>query len=111
MLTAKIALYNQEVTPEEEQIVRTITVTSNLEGVEEVYEGTIVTLTATLTGFEDVEYVMQWQYTPDGGQSIVDIEGANSSEYSFPITVENSVYLWRLNVTITGEIAEVEAAE
>ena len=103
VLTAKIALYNGETTPEEEEIIRTIKVVSSLAGQEEVYEGTRVTLTATLTGFENDDYTMQWQYTPDGGQTVVDIEGANDSVYAYDITLENADYMWRLCVTLQDE--------
>ena len=98
--TAKIVLYNADVTEEEQAIVRTITVSSNLYGQEIIYEGTEVILTATLTGFEDVNYQMQWQYSADGGATILDVEGANDYQYSYPITIENAHYLWRLSVTI-----------
>ena len=103
ILTAKIALYNGEPTPEEEEIVRTITVASSLAGEEAVYEGTAVTLTATLTGFENDEYTMQWQYTPDGGETVVDIEGANDAEYTFVLDATNIHYLWRMTVTLYPE--------
>ena len=98
--TTKIVLYNADVTEEEQTIVRTITVSSNLYGQEIIYEGTEVILTATLTGFEDVNYQMQWQYSADGGATILDVEGANDYQYSYPITIENAHYLWRLSVTI-----------
>ena len=91
--------YNGETTPEEEEIVRTITVTSSLAGAEVVYEGAEVTLTATLTGFEDDTYTMQWQYTPDGGETVVDVEGANEAEYTFVLDGTNVGYLWRMTVT------------
>ena len=110
ILTSKIALYNGEVTPEEEEIVRTITVTSSLAGAEVVYEGAEVTLTATLTGFEDDTYTMQWQYTPDGGETVVDVEGANEAEYTFVLDGTNVGYLWRMTVTLHSATAAVQPA-
>lgn len=110
ILTSKIALYNGETTPEEEEIVRTITVTSNLAGAEVVYEGAEVTLTATLTGFEDDTYTMQWQYTPDGGETVVDVEGANEAEYTFVLDGTNVGYLWRMTVTLHSATAAVQPA-
>lgn len=110
ILTAKIALYNGETTPEEEEIVRTITVTSSLAGAEVVYEGAEVTLTATLTGFEDDTYTMQWQYTPDGGETVVDVEGANEAEYTFVLDGTNVGYLWRMTVTLHSATATVQPA-
>ena len=98
--TSKIVMYNANATEEEQSIVRTITISNNLYGQEVVYEGTEVILTATLTGFDDVNYRMQWQYSADGGATIQDVPGANDSQYSFPITLENAHYLWRLSVTI-----------
>ena len=106
VMTSKIALYNADPTPGEEEIVRTITVSSSLEGVPVVYAGTEVTMTATLTGFEDVAYTMQWQYTPDGGETVVDVEGANGPAYTFTIDDGNYAYLWRLVVTLQPEPAE-----
>ena len=71
----------------------------------------MVILTATLTGFENTNYTMQWQYTPDMGETIVDVPGANDTQYSFPITIENAEYLWRLSVTIHDEAPEAGTAE
>ena len=98
--TSKIMLYNANVTEEEQSIVRTVSISSNLYGQEVVYEGTEVILSAALTGFEDVNYQMQWQYSADGGATIRDVPGANGSQYSYLITLDNAHYLWRLSVTI-----------
>lgn len=112
VLTDKIALYNEETTePEEEEIIRTITVSSSIDGLTEVAEGTIVTLTAKLTGFENDEYTVSWQYTPDGGATVIDVEGANELSHSFPITVENADYLWRVCITLKADVEVQPEAE
>lgn len=107
--TGKIALYNAEVTPEEEAVVRTISVSSTLEGMTVVEEGTPIILTAVLTGFDNVAYALQWQYTPDAGVTNVDIPGANDLTYTYNISFENFTYLYRLVVTIQNTEAEPAA--
>ena len=64
-------------------------------------------LNAELVGFEGVNYQLQWQYTPDGGETIIDVEGATGLTYSFPVTQENAGYLWRLSV----QVVQPDAAE
>ena len=57
--------------------------------------GTIATLKATLTGFEEeTDYVIQWQYSTDN-EIWVDIEGENEQEYPVEITLENYRNYWR----------------
>ena len=107
--TGKIALYNAEVTPEEEAVVRTISVSSTLEGMTVVEEGTPIILTAVLTGFDNVAYALQWQYTPDAGVTNVDIPGANDLTYTYNISFENFTYLYRLVVTVQDAEAEPAA--
>lgn len=111
VLTSKIALYNdQNTTPEEEEIIRTIKVSSNIDGQSVVYAGTEIILTAALTGFEDDEYTVQWQYSPDGGTSIYDVEGGNELQHAFIINDENADWLWKICITILEPVVE-EAVE
>lgn len=107
--TGKIALYNAEATPEEEAAIRTISVSSSLEGVTVIEEGTPICLTAVLTGFDGVAYTLQWQYTPDAGATNVDIAGANELTYVYNISFENLTYLYRLVVTVQDAEAEPAA--
>ena len=105
--TAKIALYNPDkVTEEEQKIIRSISITSSVDNVNVVREGDIVVLYARLVGFENDQYILQWQYSPDGGATVVNVSGANGTEYSFPISAENTHYMWRLHVEFIGENAD-----
>lgn len=61
--------------------------------------GSEIVLHATVEGVEP-PYTLQWQYTPDGGQTVLDAEGANSEEYRFVLDEENSRYLWRIKVIL-----------
>lgn len=89
----------EELPPEEEveKVERSVKVVSSLEGVETVEEGTSITLTAELTGFDDVEYEIQWQRSVDG-TNWEDVDGADDIEYTFDITEETDGYLWRVGV-------------
>lgn len=93
---------SEELLPEKveeiEKIKRSVKVVSSLEGVEAVEEGTSITLTAKLTGFDDVEYEIQWQRSVDG-TNWEDVDGANGIEYTFDITEETDGYLWRVGVS------------
>ena len=110
VLTDKIALYNEETTPEDQEVIRTVALYSNVDGLEAIYEGTEITLTAELTGFENDLYAIKWQYSADGGATFVDIEGAGGLQYSFVINDENAAYFWKINISILEPVVE-EAAE
>lgn len=93
----------EEIAPEEEEaeeVERSVKVVSSLAGVETVEEGTSITLTAELTGFDDVEYEIQWQRSVDGA-NWEDVDGANGIKYTFDITEETDGYLWRVGVFIS----------
>jgi len=69
--------------------------------------GDQVTLYGRVEGYEgavDMQY--QWQYSPDGGESWLEQEGATSLNYTFTMTEENMAYLWRL--TVSGTIPNVK---
>ena len=104
VLSDYIALYNGEATPEEK--IRSISIANNLSGLTRVKEGTTVYLTATLSGFEEDVYSVQWQYSPDGGASAINIEGANSLTYAYQLTEENFGYLYRVVVDFHEEISQ-----
>ena len=60
------------------------------------YVGAQITLTATLTGFENYEhYVLQWQYTEDGN-TWYDIPGANEITYTYTLDEATTNYNWRI---------------
>ncbi len=62
--------------------------------------GDTVTLTATLTGYENTVVTVLWQYSYDG-QTWVDAtgEGADTTMYSFQVSAETASTFWRLAVT------------
>lgn len=68
---------------------------------EEVHFGDEVTLYAVLKGYEDCEFTVQWQISPDD-QNYTDIEGQNSLTYTFTVTEENYTMYWRIVATITA---------
>ena len=63
--------------------------------------GDSVTLVATLTGFENVEYTVAWQYSTDGS-SWQDC-GITGETMTVVVSPENANNYWNVLVTITGE--------
>lgn len=112
--TSKIALLNPDGTQaptEETPVVRSITITSSLEGESFVDAGTVVTFKSTLVGFEDDVVVYQWQRSLDD-TNWEDVEGANEAEYSFALDQTNDMYYWRLTVSVlTPEASAAPEAE
>lgn len=107
VLTDKIALMDDGmITPEDEAVIRTISITSSIQGQTEVEDGTAVTLTAKLTGFENDVYTLQWKCSKDGGASVENIPGANGLQYTVTVTAENAAYLYALCVTVQDAAAE-----
>ena len=52
---------------------------------------------ATLTGYEGLEYFIQWQVSPDAEQWD-DIPGENKEQYDVVINMNNNNYYWRVVV-------------
>ena len=102
-----VALYNSEAAPEE--TIRSIRISTNIEGMTQVREGTVVVLTATLVGFENDTYTLQWQYSTDGGTTAIDIGGACGLEYAYRISPANFDYMYRIVVSI--DEAQTNVAE
>lgn len=71
-----------------------IEVTSNVEHSDNLTEGTKITLTATLSGFENIEYTLQWQKSLDG-ENWEDISGANAEIYTFTLNDDTGRYYWK----------------
>ena len=61
---------------------------------EPVYYGAEITLEAQVTGAEEGEYTIQWQYSADM-ETWIDIEGATSLRYTFIADGETVTYAWR----------------
>ncbi len=56
-------------------------------------------LTATLEGYEGLQYSMQWQYSPDR-ITWYDIEGETDTAMDVVVTEENNVVYWRILVYV-----------
>lgn len=69
-----------------------VIIRSSVAGVARV--GDEITLSVTIPE----GYAIQWQFTPDAGKTVLDIEGAILSDYSFVLTSENMDYRYRVCV-------------
>lgn len=87
---------------------RTIVVSASWEG-EELFIGDVMTLKATLKGFENTKYTLQWQYSADN-TSWTDVAGATGDTLAVTMTEENCLYYWRVNAVIAEEETETEDA-
>ena len=54
-------------------------------------------LTAVLTGFEDLNYTLQWQFSTDNA-NWADVDGATDSTLRVQMNEENRDYFWRVSV-------------
>ena len=81
---------------------RELVLTSSLDGQEQVYYGTEVTLNATLVNFqEDDIYSVEWMYTvPGTGSDHVVIEGEDQLTFTYTLTEENAKNTWTVLVTL-----------
>ena len=108
----KIALLKYgEDEEEEETTLRSVTISNNVSGQPFIYEGTEVIFTVTLKGFENLEYEIIWQYSPDGGETVIDIPDEHSLTYAFNVSMENQYYLWRVRIEIIDEIPSEPSGE
>lgn len=80
-----------------EEPLRWVDIIANIPIGSVVNEGDIITMTAILYGFEDVEVTYQWYRLV--GADWIPIEGANAQSYSFAAT-EKTVDCW-YNVYVT----------
>ena len=86
---------------EEELPVRTIRIVSSLDGESVTTVGEEVELRAELNGFlEDDRYTVQWQYSPDGGETVFDAEDGNELIYRYKVSKENYGYAWRMTLVL-----------
>ena len=81
---------------------RELVLTSSLDGQEQVYYGTEVTLNAKLVNFrEDDVYTVEWMYTVPGTASDhVVIEGEDQLTFTYTLTEENAKNTWTVLVTL-----------
>lgn len=54
-------------------------------------------LTAVLTGFEDLNYTLRWQFSTDN-ENWADVDGATGSTLRVQMNEENRDYFWRVSV-------------
>ena len=77
----------------------TLTLESSLPNGQPAPEGTMVTLTAKKTGFdnlvEGVDYILQWQYSTDL-KNWIDVPGAHDITYTFELNITTATYTWRV---------------
>ena len=59
--------------------------------------GDDMVLTAILTGFEDLNYTLQWQFSADNA-NWANVDGATGSTLRVQMTEENRDYFWRVSV-------------
>jgi uncharacterized repeat protein (TIGR02543 family) len=92
-LTGNLNLYAQWVRSDEGQLI--IKIESDWPAGKPAYEGTEITLTAKLTGFEGKEYTLQWQYSTDLNNWI-DEPGANGYDFTYIMNETTATYTWRV---------------
>lgn len=82
-----------------ETVERTVVVTTNLDDAEYIKFGMEYILTATLSGFDGLDYEIRWQRSLDL-QNWETVEGAVGEQYSFILSEENYQYYWRADVVV-----------
>ena len=100
---------DEETEPDEAPQV-TVRLSSNIQNLETIYPGMEATIHAEVTG-ADRPYTLQWQYSPDGGQTIVDVEDADAADFHYTVDEETVHYLWRVVVRFDETETPAETAE
>ncbi len=96
--TAEDSGDGEAVTAEEaEKPVVSVRLHSNLAEGKDALPGTEIVITAEVTG-TDRPYRLQWQYSPDGGKTVLDVENAAGNEYRYLLDETNIHYHWRVAV-------------
>ena len=83
--------------------IRKVRLTSTLEGLTEIEDGTEITMTAEFSGFAEDEIVdITWQYRSEDDEEGVfhNIEDAYGFDYSYRVSAENIHYEWRIILTL-----------
>ncbi len=88
----EVKLHKGKKVPHDE--LMSIKLKNNLSG-NSAPSGTMVTMTAELTGFEGKEYTLQWQYTTDH-ETWNDVPDAHDLSYTYELNHETSKYYWRV---------------
>jgi hypothetical protein len=79
----------------ENGVYRAIKLTSDWPAGQPAYAGTMITMTAELIGFENVDYTLQWQYSVDNKEWINE-PGANGTSFTFELNETTVQYTWRV---------------
>ena len=79
----------------ENGVYRAIKLTSDWPAGEPAYAGTLITMTAELIGFENVNYTLQWQHSVDNKEWINE-PGAKDTTYTFELNETTVEYYWRV---------------
>ena len=87
--------YSNTVQLPEVEIPKSLSISMEYE--QPLHFGDIVTLIATLQGYDNIDYTIQWQQSPDN-ITWYDIAGANGLTYSITITTDNFEDYWRFCV-------------
>ena len=72
---------------------------------EEPSIGSVVHMKATVTGYDNLDYVLQWQYSEDPETfGWTDYPGANGETFDLQITEENNNFFWRVSVFLDEKV-------
>lgn len=81
---------------------RSIRILAKREGDGEIAFGDKIVLTAELTGYEGLEYKIQWQSAKSSSGDWSDIAGANGTTYTIELSESNYTDFYRATVIISG---------
>ena len=94
-ITSNLFLYAQWISADKE--VLEIRITSDWTKGKLGKVGDLITLTAHLTGFDNKEYTLQWQYTTDQESDVwTDVDGAHGMTFTYTLDEITTNYTWRV---------------
>ena len=79
----------------ENGVYRAIKLSSDWPADQPAYAGTMITMTAELIGFENIDYTLQWQYSIDGKEWFNEPD-ANGTTFTFELNETTVQYTWRV---------------
>ena len=97
-----------ELTAREPKAPPTVLIESYVEEISQAGPSAVILLRVSVTNAEG-PYAIQWQYTPDGGDTIIDVPNGNGPEYRYVLDSETAQYGWRVMVTMLPEETNAEA--
>lgn len=65
------------------------------------YEGDVMTLRATLIGFDNIDYALQWQFSTDDA-TWTDVSGATGDTLVVQLDESNAGFYWRVSAEVFG---------